>query len=354
VGISRLGKPGAEFTGSPAALPGEPGLARGGPLADSRRSRHRAEATMTTLLLTHDACLAHDPGPGHPESPARLRAVRAALDAPAFAALARAEAPRASLDDVALVHPRTHAERILAAVPGSGRQALDADTALSPGSGEAALRAAGAVVAAVDAVAQGRARNAFCAVRPPGHHAEAALAMGFCLFNNAAIGAARARVAHGLHRVAVVDFDVHHGNGTQAILEGDAGFFFASTHQMPLYPGTGDPAERGVAGNVVNVALRPHADGTDFRRAMERLVLPALDAFAPQFVLISAGFDAHRRDPLAALDLEAEDFAWATAAIAAIADRHAGGRLVATLEGGYDLAALAESAAAHVTALMAA
>ncbi len=307
---------------------------------------------MTTLLFSHDACLAHDPGPGHPESPARLRAVLAALSASAFAGLDRREAPRASIDEIALAHPRAHVERLLAAVPASGTRAVDADTALSPGSGEAALRAAGAVVAAVDAVMTGQARNAFCAVRPPGHHAEAGVAMGFCVFNNVAIGALRARAAHGARRVAVVDFDVHHGNGTQAILEADADFFFASTHQMPLYPGTGDPAERGVAGNVVNAALRPHSDGAAFRRALEREVLPALDGFAPDFVLISAGFDAHRRDPLAALDLETEDYGWATAAIAEVARRHAAGRIVSTLEGGYDLIALGESVAAHVMALM--
>lgn len=197
----------------------------------------------------------------------------------------------------------------------------------------------------------GEARNALCAVRPPGHHAEAATAIGLCVFNNVAIGALHARAAHGLGRVAVIDFDVHHGNGTQPILEKDPGFFFASTHQMPLYPGTGSPSERGVAGNVVNVALRPHADGAAFRRALEGEVLPALAAFAPEFVLISAGFDAHRRDPLAALDLEAEDYAWATAAIAAAAGRSADGRLVSTLVCGYDLVALDKSAAAHVSAL---
>lgn len=309
---------------------------------------------MTTILFSHAACVGHDPGPGHPERPDRLRAVLAALDGPSFAALERREAPRAAVDTLALAHPRGYVERILAAVPATGRHALDADTVLSPGSGEAALRAAGAVVAAIDAVMAGEARNAFCAVRPPGHHAEAATAMGFCVFNNVAVGALHARAAHGLGRVAVVDFDVHHGNGTQAILEADPGFLFASTHQMPLYPGTGSPAERGVAGNVVNVALRPHSDGAAFRRAIEDEVLPALDAFGPEFVLISAGFDAHRRDPLAALDLETADYAWATAAIAAAAGRSAGGRLVSTLEGGYDLSALGEAAAAHVSALMAA
>jgi acetoin utilization deacetylase AcuC-like enzyme len=312
------------------------------------------EPANDQLLLSHPACLDHDPGPGHPESPARLRAVLAALSAPGFAGLARAEAPRAGIDLLELAHPRRHAEALLAAVPASGHARVDADTVVSPGSGEAALRAVGAVVAAVDAVMAGTARNAFCAVRPPGHHAEAGTAMGFCLFNAVAIGALHARRAHGVRRVAVVDFDVHHGNGTQAILEGDPGFFFASTHQMPLYPGTGDPAERGVAKNVLNVALRPHADGDAFRRAMTERVLPALDGFAPELILVSAGFDAHHRDPLAAIDLETEDYGWATTAIAEVAARHAGGRLVSSLEGGYDLVALGESAAAHVTALMAA
>ncbi|MFO0293218.1 MAG: histone deacetylase family protein [Rhodospirillales bacterium] len=309
---------------------------------------------MATILFSHPDCIGHDPGPGHPERPDRLRAVLAALDGPRFAALDRREAPLAARDGGARAPPRAFVDAIRAAVPPAGRRPRDADPCLGPGSGEAALRAAGAVVAAIDAVMAGEARNAFCAVRPPGHHAEAATAMGFCVFNNVAIGALHARAAHGLGRVAVVDFDVHHGNGTQAILETDPGFFFASTHQMPLYPGTGSPEERGVAGNVVNVALRPHADGAAFRRALEGEVLPALEAFAPEFVLISAGFDAHRRDPLAALDLEAEDYAWATAEIAAAAGRSAGGRLVSTLEGGYDLIALGESAAAHVSALMAA
>ncbi|MFZ9632228.1 MAG: histone deacetylase family protein [Alphaproteobacteria bacterium] len=309
---------------------------------------------MTTLLLTHPACLDHDPGAWHPERPQRLEAVLAALSAPAFRALERREAPRAEDHRLMLVHPQSHVERVMGAVPPAGRHPLAAATTLSPGSGEAALRAAGAVVAAVDAVMAGAARNAFCAVRPPGHHAEPSVPMGFCLFNNVAVGALHARAAHGLRRVAVVDFDVHHGNGTQAMFERDPGLFFASTHQMPLYPGTGAAEETGVAGNVVNAPLRPHSDGEAFRRAMERVVLPALDAFAPELVLVSAGFDAHRRDPLAALDLEDEDYAWGTAAIAEVARGRCGGRVVSTLEGGYDLEALAGSAAAHVAALMAA
>jgi len=308
---------------------------------------------MATLMFTHPACLEHDPGEHHPESPARLRAVLAALKAPEFGALARREAPVAEIADIARVHPRDFVEAMLAAVPETGYAGVDADTILSPGSGKAALRAAGAVVAAVDAVVAGEASNAFCAVRPPGHHAEPDRSMGFCLFNNVAIGAARARAVHGLARVAVVDFDVHHGNGTQAAFERDPSLFYASTHQSPLYPGTGARSERGV-GNIVNVPLPPMAGSTEFRRAVEASILPALDAFAPDLVMASAGFDAHRRDPLAQLMLVEDDYAWVTERLLECAERHAGGRLVSTLEGGYDLAALGASAAAHVRCLMAA
>jgi acetoin utilization deacetylase AcuC-like enzyme len=308
---------------------------------------------MATLLFTHPACLEHDPGEHHPESPARLRAVLAALKAPEFGALARREAPVAEIADIARVHPRDFVEAMLAAVPETGYAGVDTDTILSPGSGKAALRAAGAVVAAVDAVVAGEASNAFCAVRPPGHHAEPDRSMGFCLFNNVAIGAARARAVHGLARVAVVDFDVHHGNGTQAAFERDPSLFYASTHQSPLYPGTGARSERGV-GNIVNVPLPPMAGSTEFRRAVEASILPALDAFAPDLVMASAGFDAHRRDPLAQLMLVEDDYAWVTERLLECAERHAGGRLVSTLEGGYDLAALGASAAAHVRCLMAA
>ena len=308
---------------------------------------------MTTLFYTHSACLEHDPGPHHPESPARLRAVLAALSGPDFGGLERREAAEAAIDDLLRLHPRAHVERILAAVPATGHAALDADTVLSPASGRAALRAAGAVVAAVDAVVAGEADNAFCAVRPPGHHAEPNRAMGFCLFNNAAIGALRARQTHGLERVAVVDFDVHHGNGTQAAFEADNSLFYASTHQYPLYPGTGAASETGV-GNIVNVPLRPMAGSGPFRRAFEERVLPALDAFRPQLVIVSAGFDAHRSDPLAQLMLDEGDYAWVTEKLVGLARRHARGRLVSTLEGGYDLAALGASAAAHLRVLMAA
>jgi acetoin utilization deacetylase AcuC-like enzyme len=308
---------------------------------------------MTTLLFSHEACLAHDPGSHHPESPARLKAVLAALGEPAFARLVRREAPRATLEQIALVHPGDFAKRLLSVVPHEGYAAIDADTVLSPGSGEAALRAAGACVAAVDAVMKGEAQNAFCAVRPPGHHAEPDHAMGFCLFNNVAIAAVHARRTHKIERVAVIDFDVHHGNGTQAAFEQDSTMLYASTHQMPLYPGTGAARERGV-GNIVNAPLRPMSGSEDFRKAFSNIVLPALDAFRPEFVIVSAGFDAHRDDPLAQLMLVEADYAWATERLVELAKKHAQGRVVSSLEGGYDLDALAASAAAHVAALMAA
>jgi acetoin utilization deacetylase AcuC-like enzyme len=307
---------------------------------------------MATLLYTHPACLGHDPGNYHPESAARLRAVLDALDNPEFAGLVRREAPEASLEDVLRVHPRHHIELILGAVPKSGHVGLDADTILSPASGRAALCAVGAVTAAVDAVVASRADNAFCAVRPPGHHAEPDRAMGFCLFNNAAIGAVRACEVHGLDRVAVVDFDVHHGNGTQAAFETDGRFFYASTHQYPLYPGTGAASETGV-GNIVNVPLRPMSGSGPFRLGVTQRILPALDAFRPQLVVVSAGFDGHRGDPLAQLMLEGSDFTWITEKLVEIAFRHADGRLVSTFEGGYDLANLGASVAAHVRVLMA-
>jgi acetoin utilization deacetylase AcuC-like enzyme len=235
-----------------------------------------------------------------------------------------------------------------------GRHQIDGDTIVSPGSEDAALRAAGAVIAGVDAVCAGRARNAFAAVRPPGHHAEAAQAMGFCMFNNVAVGALHARAKHGLRRVAVVDFDVHHGNGTQHMFENDADLFYASSHEWPLYPGTGSGDETGRFGNIVNAPLPGGSEGFAFRRAFETKILPALDAFAPELVMVSAGFDAHEEDPLASLRLHESDFAWVTRALMDVADRHAKGRVVSALEGGYDLDALGRSAAAHVEALMAA
>jgi acetoin utilization deacetylase AcuC-like enzyme len=308
---------------------------------------------MTTLLFTHEACLEHDPGSYHPECPDRLRAVLAALDEPEFAELERRIAPRGDLADVARVHPMGFIERVLAAVPAHGHAGIDADTVLSPGSGEAVLRAVGAACAAVDAVMAGEATNAFCAVRPPGHHAEPMRPMGFCLFNTVAIAAQHARQVHGLERAAVIDFDVHHGNGTQAVFEDNPRLFYASTHQSPLYPGTGGRGETGV-GNIVNVPLRPMSGTVQFQHAFNEFIFPALEDFRPDFLFISAGFDAHRRDPLAQLDLVEEDYAWVTERLAQIAARHCEGRLVSVLEGGYDLAALAGSAAAHVRALMAA
>jgi acetoin utilization deacetylase AcuC-like enzyme len=306
---------------------------------------------LPTALYTHSACLYHDTGLGHPECADRLRAVLRGLEDEEFAYLDRREAPPATVAQLARVHDPAYVEAVLSRVPETGIVHLDGDTAISPGSGEAALRAAGALCAAVDAVIEGSVRNAFCAVRPPGHHAEPGRAMGFCLFNNVAIGALQARAVHGLRRIAVIDFDVHHGNGTQAMFERDPELFYASTHQWPLYPGTGAREERGV-GNVLNLPLPPMAGSADFRAVVQRELLPALDAFAPELVLVSAGFDAHASDPLAHLNLMDSDYHWVTDKLVELAARHANGRIVSTLEGGYNLAALAAAARAHVRALM--
>lgn len=306
---------------------------------------------MPTLLVTHKDCIAHEPGHGHPEAPGRLSAILNIFKEPELAGVLRLEAALGREADIALVHDPAFVSAVLAAVPAAGHVALDADTILSPGSGSAALRAVGAVNAAVDAVMAGTASNAFCTVRPPGHHAEPAQAMGFCLFNSIAIAARHAQAAHGVKRVAIVDFDVHHGNGTQTVVESDPSLFFASSHQYPLYPGTGAASDTGL-GNIVNVPLSAGSDGRVFRRAFETRILPALDAFAPELLLVSAGFDAHRADPLAGLELEEADFAWVTARLMEAAQRHCGGKLVSVLEGGYDLKALAGSAAAHLSALM--
>jgi acetoin utilization deacetylase AcuC-like enzyme len=308
---------------------------------------------MTTLLLTHPACLEHDTGFGHPERADRLRAIDDALAGDTFNDLKREEAPRADLSQIERLHPKTYVEMVHAEIPKKHHSWLDPDTVVSPGSWEAALRAAGATIHAIDQVAAGRADNAFCAVRPPGHHAEPSRAMGFCLFNNVAIGALHARATHGAKRVAVVDFDVHHGNGTQAAFWTDEDLFYGSTHQMPLFPGTGALDETGV-GNIFNAPLAPGDGGETFRTAYEDRILPALDAFAPDFLLVSAGFDAHLKDPLAQLRLLEPDFAWVTEKLLEAAAKHTGGKLVSTLEGGYDLDALAASTAVHVQALMSA
>ena len=307
---------------------------------------------MTTALITHPACLDHDTGPFHPERPDRLRRVLQALEHPRFSALLRDLAPLATEDQLARVHPPEYIRAILDISPEPGQRInLDADTVMSPGSREAALRAAGAAIMAVDAVMQGWAKQVFVAARPPGHHAERDRPMGFCLFANAAITARHAQAQYGLTRVAVVDFDVHHGNGTQDIFQADPTLFYASSHQYPCYPGTGAAEERGV-GNIVNAPLPPGAGSAQFREAWDLLILPELDRFAPNLLIVSAGFDAHKADPLAQLRLEAPDFAWLTTRLMDVARTHCEGRIVSLLEGGYDLDALAESAAAHVGALM--
>jgi acetoin utilization deacetylase AcuC-like enzyme len=306
---------------------------------------------MTTLFITHGDCLAHDTGAYHPERPDRLRSVLKAMEQGDFRDLIREEAPRASLEAMARAHPGDFVAQILAAIPDHALRQIDADTVISPGSGEAMQRAAGAVVRAVDAVAKGDVDNAFCAVRPPGHHAESTRAMGFCLVNNAVVGAMHARAVHGHKRVAVVDFDVHHGNGTQEMFWDDANAFYASSHQYPFYPGTGGVKERGAHGNIVNVPLAAGSGSDIFRSRFADEILPALEAFKPGLLIISAGFDAHKDDPLAELRLTETDFAWATAKLMDVARKVCGGRVVSVLEGGYNLDALADCATAHVQTL---
>ncbi len=306
---------------------------------------------MTTALFSHESSEAHDTGPGHPERSDRIRAVNRALAANSFDALDRIEAPRATVDQIARIHGKDYVENLLASVPQDGWARIDPDTVMSPETGEAALRAAGAAIAAVDRVLSGESDNAFCAVRPPGHHAEVHHGMGFCFFNNVAIAARHAQVAHGLGRVAIVDFDVHHGNGTQAAFWDDDSVFFASSHQFPFYPGTGAEAETG-AGNIHNLPLEAGTGSAKFRNGWDSRVFPALDAFAPELLIISAGFDAHARDPLASLRLEEEDFAWITRKLLEVAGNSCDGKTVSSLEGGYDLDALGDSVAAHVSELM--
>jgi acetoin utilization deacetylase AcuC-like enzyme len=312
---------------------------------------------MQTLLLTHPSFVLHDTGSGHPERPARMEAIDRALADPVFAGLRREEAPlrEDGEEQILLAHPAEYLERIksIAANPAALPAHLDPDTVMSPGTYEAASRAVGAGLRGVDAVLDPDSgiRNVFCQVRPCGHHAEPRRAMGFCLFSSAAIAALYAKKRYGLERVAVVDFDVHHGNGTQRVFWEDESLFFGSTHQMPWFPGTGAVSEQGV-GNIHNAPLRAGDDGEDFREAFGQAILPALDAFQPDLIVISAGFDAHADDPLGHLELQEADFAWATDVLNEAAHKHCQGRVVSMLEGGYNLDALGRSAAVHVQSLM--
>lgn len=302
---------------------------------------------MTTALITHPDCALHETPPGHPEQVARLRAILEALEG---ADLWRVEAPLAGAAEAELVHPASYVARIIAEAPKQGSVQVDPDTHMSPGSLNAAWRALGGALRAVDLVLGGEAGNAFSACRPPGHHAEREQAMGFCLFGNVA-AAAKHALAAGLTRVAIVDFDVHHGNGTQDLVQDDPRILFASSHEMPLYPGTGDPAERGPHDTILNLALPAGCDGAHFRSVYEAEILPRVDAFAPELLLISAGFDAHADDPLASCQLDEADFTWVTERLCDLADAHCAGRVVSLLEGGYNLDALGRSARAHVDVL---
>ena len=307
---------------------------------------------MTTLLLSHPACLDHLTPPGHPERSDRLRGINQVLSEECFNALVRGEAPEGSLDDVTLCHSEDYATELRRVAPTSGMVYIDGDTSMSPGTWEAVMRGVGGAVAATDAVMTGAHHNAFVAVRPPGHHAEKATPMGFCFFDNAEIAARHAQRKYGISRAAVIDFDVHHGNGTQDIFWADKTVMYCSTHQMPLFPGTGAAGERGEHDNIVNAPLASEDGSAQFRAAFENRILPHLKKFAPELIIVSAGFDAHYRDPLASINLKAEDFGWVTQKLMDVADASAGGRIVSVLEGGYDLQGLAESVVAHVTALM--
>ncbi|MDP1773664.1 MAG: histone deacetylase family protein [Methylobacter sp.] len=306
---------------------------------------------MKTLYYSHPDFLFHKTGTGHPECADRLRSIEKALAAPEFSNLIRQAPPLGTEQQIRLIHPQHYIDAILEAIPEQGEHYLDQDTVLSPGSGQAAFRAVGAVCDAVDKVLTGKADNAFCAIRPPGHHAEPQLAMGFCLFNNIAIAAAYARQHYQLERIAIVDFDVHHGNGTQAAFYNQPDVLYASSHEMPHYPGTGHPSETGV-GNIINVPLAAGDSGVEFKQKYNSIILPALKSFKPDLLLISAGFDAHKDDPLASILLVEEDFKWVTQELMSIADNCCKGRIISALEGGYNLKALAASVAVHVKALM--
>jgi acetoin utilization deacetylase AcuC-like enzyme len=305
-----------------------------------------------TLFITHPACLEHLTAPGHPERPDRLRVIERALEHERFVFLMREQCPRAEIEAIALCHSMEYIERIRKAVPRAGVVQLDEDTMLSAGSFEASLHAAGGAILAVDEIMAGKARNAFVSIRPAGHHAETASAMGFCLFNNAAIAARHAQRRHGVERAAIVDFDAHHGNGSQQIFWSDRTVMYCSTHEMPLFPGTGSMLERGEYNNIVNAPLRAGDSGDTFREALDVAILPRLEDFGPDLIIISAGFDAHRLDPLANLNLCEADFEWVTRRIMKIADTRSSGRVISVLEGGYALESLARSATAHISALM--
>jgi acetoin utilization deacetylase AcuC-like enzyme len=307
---------------------------------------------VTTLFVSHPSSLDHDAGPAHPERADRIVVIERALEDERFQMLQRQLAPELDREAVIRVHPPAFVDRVQRASPAEGLLQLDDDTVMSPGTWLALSHAVGGAVAAVDEVMRGEVRNAFVAVRPPGHHAESARAMGFCFFNHAAIAARQAQAVHGAERVAIIDFDVHHGNGTQQIFWSDPSVLYASTHQMPLYPGTGELGERGAHDTIVNAPLRAGDGGGVFRDAMATAILPRIDAFAPDLIVISAGFDAHRLDPIGGLELSVDDFIWITSELMRIARSRADGRIVSILEGGYDLTALARCASAHVQTLM--